>query len=64
MYSVVQVQLHTFLTSALHESVWSASHPDHFNPRKRKMVHTGEEAGMAPQPTWMQWQREKIPARK
>jgi len=30
----VEVQLHAFLTSALGEGEWSASHPCHFNPRE------------------------------
>jgi len=30
MYWEVEVQLHTFLTSALDGSEWSASHPSHF----------------------------------
>jgi len=31
----MEVQLHTFLTSALGEGEWSASRPDHFTFRER-----------------------------
>jgi len=34
-YGVLKVQLHEFLTLALHGGEWLASHPNHFSPGKR-----------------------------
>jgi hypothetical protein len=38
MYERVEVQIHTFLTSALDGGKWSASHPSHFALRKKVPV--------------------------
>jgi hypothetical protein len=32
-------------------------------PGKEALISIGSEAGWAPELVWMQWQREKIPAR-
>jgi hypothetical protein len=44
MYGRVEVQPHTFLTSALDEGEWSASHPSCFIPWERALsIHWIEE---------------------
>jgi hypothetical protein len=47
----VEVQLYTFLTSALEEGGWSAPRPGRFTPRKDP-VPIVQEAGWAPGPVW------------
>jgi hypothetical protein len=39
-YGEVEVQLHSFLTSALDVGEWSATRPGHFHARKR---HSGTQ---------------------
>jgi hypothetical protein len=51
-YGVVEVLLHTFLTSTLEGGEWRASHPGRFTPEERTSVPVGEEAGWAPEPVW------------
>jgi hypothetical protein len=43
-HGVVEVYLHSFLTSALDEGKLLASCPSHFNPKKKPLVPTEEEA--------------------
>jgi hypothetical protein len=40
VYRVVEVKLHSFLTSALDGGEWSASYPSHFNPGERIPLDT------------------------
>jgi hypothetical protein len=42
-YGGVEVQRHTFLTSAVGGGEWLASSPDHFNPEERSPVPIGQE---------------------
>jgi len=44
----VEVQLHTFLTSALAGGEWSASHPGRFSLREKAPVQNGQEARRGP----------------
>ena len=48
--SVEQVQLHSFVTSPLDRSEWSASHPDHTPLRKDMWVTTEWENGWCQNP--------------
>jgi hypothetical protein len=49
----VEVELHSFLTSALDWSKWQASHSDRFTPGKTPPETTELEAGWDPEPVWM-----------
>jgi hypothetical protein len=41
MYGEVRVKLHMFLTLALDEAEWSASHSGHFTPKTRTPASIG-----------------------
>jgi hypothetical protein len=47
----VEVQLYSFLTSALGRGGWSAPRPGHFTPGKEPVPFV-QEAGWAPGPVW------------
>jgi hypothetical protein len=47
-YWGVEVQLHSFLTSALGGGVWLTSRPGRFTPQKRTLVSTGDWMGPRP----------------
>jgi hypothetical protein len=38
MYGGVEIELHTFLTSALDGHEWAVSHHGHFTPKERTAV--------------------------
>jgi hypothetical protein len=44
----VEVQIHSFLISALDVGLLLISHPGRFNPRKKEL-----ETGGSPDPVWM-----------
>jgi len=48
----VEVQLNSFLTSALEGGVWSASRPGRLYPHKDPLPIV-QEAGWAPEPVWI-----------
>jgi len=59
----MEVQPHTFLTSALDIGEWSYSRPGCFTPGKRPPpVLLGYETGWDTEPVWTGWRREKNPA--
>jgi hypothetical protein len=60
-YVGVEVQLHSFLTSALDGSEWSASQPGRFPPGKSPTLPIGYGTGWAIEPVWTRWQRKKFP---
>jgi len=51
-YGGVEVQLHTFLTSALDGDEWSTSRTGRFIPGKEPPVLVGYGAGWNPEPIW------------
>jgi hypothetical protein len=54
---------YSFLTLALDRGKWSASRPGRALPLgKEPLVPTGQEAGWAPEPVWMQRLEEKSSA--
>jgi hypothetical protein len=60
MYGVVEVQIHSFLTSALEGGERSASRPGRaLPPGKEPPVPIVQEAGWAPEPVWTQRLEEK-----
>jgi hypothetical protein len=60
-YGEEEVQLDSFLTSALDGGEWSASRPGRVLPLpKGPPVPTGKEAGRAPEPVWIYRLEEKI----
>jgi hypothetical protein len=56
-YEEEEVQLDSFLTSALDGGEWSASRPGRVLPPRKGP--TGKEAGRAPEPVWIQRLEEK-----
>jgi hypothetical protein len=56
---LIEVYLHSFLTSALNGGAWSASCPDRFTLGERAAGTLEYEAGWAPHPVWTLWWMEK-----
>jgi len=59
MYGGVEVQLHTFLASALGGGEWSASCPSHFTSGKESFGTHWLGGWVGPGPVWIQQKREK-----
>lgn len=51
VYVEVKAPLHSFLTFTLHGVVWSASHTDHFNPKKRSPSNHWTGGSRGPRPS-------------
>jgi len=49
----MKVEIHAFLTSALHGGEWSTSRPEHYTSWERAHgAHLREECVWAPEPFW------------